>query len=71
MARTTLSARGERVDFDLIEIKEQIARSQMTVEVNTVSDFIDQKFDIETAIAKESPDSPLAAAAALVKPKKE
>lgn len=40
----TLSARGERVDFDLMKIKEQIAAAPKTITVKAREDFIDQKF---------------------------
>ena len=40
----TLSVRGERVDFDLIKIKEQIASAPKTITVTAREDFIDQKF---------------------------
>jgi hypothetical protein len=38
-----LSARGERVDFDLIKIKQQIAAAPKAVTVKAREDFIDQK----------------------------
>ena len=40
----TLSVRGERVDFDLMKIKEQIAAAPKTITVTAREDFIDQKF---------------------------
>lgn len=39
-----LSARGERVDFDLLKIKQQIAAAPKTTTVKAREDFIDQKF---------------------------
>jgi ribosomal protein S17 len=39
-----LSARGERVDFDLMKIKQQIAAAPKAVTVKAREDFIDQKF---------------------------
>lgn len=39
-----LSARGERVDFDLLKIKQQIASAPKTTTVKAREDFIDQKF---------------------------
>ncbi|PPD53418.1 MAG: hypothetical protein CTY12_04880 [Methylotenera sp.] len=36
-----LSARGERVDFDLLKIKQQIAAAPKTVNVTAREDFID------------------------------
>jgi len=39
-----LSARGERVDFDLIKIKQQMATAPKAVTVKAREDFIDQKF---------------------------
>lgn len=38
------SARGERVDFNLIKIKQQMASAPKTVTVKAREDFIDQKF---------------------------
>jgi hypothetical protein len=38
-----LSARGERVDFDLMKIKQQIAAAPKAVTVKAREDFIDQK----------------------------
>lgn len=42
--RGVLSARGERVDFDLMKIKQQIAAAPKAVTVKAREDFIDQKF---------------------------
>lgn len=39
-----MSARGERVDFDLLKIKQQIAAAPKTTTVKAREDFIDQKF---------------------------
>lgn len=39
-----LSVRGERVDFDLMKIKAQIATAPKAVTVTAREDFIDQKF---------------------------
>lgn len=39
-----LSARGERVDFDLLKIKQQIASAPKATTVKAREDFIDQKF---------------------------
>ena len=38
-----LSARGTRVDFDLLKIKEQIAAAPKTVNVTAREDFIDNR----------------------------
>lgn len=38
-----LSARGERVDFDLLKIKQQIAAAPKTVNVTAREDFIDSR----------------------------
>lgn len=39
-----LSARGERVDFDLLKIKQQIASAPKATTVAAREDFIDKKF---------------------------
>lgn len=43
-AKGVISARGERVDFDLLKIKEQIASAPKATVVRAREDFIDQKF---------------------------
>lgn len=43
MTKKTRSARGEMVDFDLIQIKTQIASTPKTVDVKKREDFIDRK----------------------------
>ena len=43
MARKTKSALGEEVDFDLIDIKSQIAAAPKTVEVTAREDYVDKK----------------------------
>ncbi|MGZ8924292.1 MAG: hypothetical protein ACXW2E_00280 [Nitrososphaeraceae archaeon] len=40
-----LSAKGERVNFDLLRIKDQIGVAQKTTEVKAREDFIDKKFN--------------------------
>lgn len=44
MSRTTRSARGERVDFDLLKIKQQIASAPKPTDVKVRETFIDTKF---------------------------
>lgn len=55
--RRTVSARGVLVDFDLMDIKSQIAASPRPVEVKAREDFIDRKLrrrmKKSTAVATE------------------
>jgi hypothetical protein len=44
MGRAVRSARGEKVDFDLLKIKQQIASAPKTTDVKARENFIDQKF---------------------------
>jgi hypothetical protein len=44
MGRAVKSARGEKVDFDLLKIKQQIASAPKTTDVKARESFIDQKF---------------------------
>lgn len=44
MGRAVKSAKGERVDFDLLKIKQQIASAPKTTDVKARESFIDQKF---------------------------
>jgi hypothetical protein len=44
MGHTVKSARGVKVDFDLLKIKEQIAAAPKTTDVKARESFIDQKF---------------------------
>lgn len=39
-----LSAKGERVDFDLLKIKQQIASAPKATTVKAREDFVDRKF---------------------------
>lgn len=43
MGKKTRSARGEIVDFDLLEIKQQIASAPKAVDIKKREDFIDRK----------------------------
>ncbi len=43
MGKKVRSARGEMVDFDLLKIKEQIASTPKTVDVQAREAFIDKK----------------------------
>lgn len=45
MAKTVRSARGQLVNFDVLEIKQQMASAPKPVEVAVREDFIDQKFN--------------------------
>ena len=44
MEKGVLSAKGVRVDFDLLRIKEQIVSAPKTTTVKAREDFIDKKF---------------------------
>jgi hypothetical protein len=43
MARKTKSARGEAVDFDILDIKAQMATAPKTVDVTAREDYVDKK----------------------------
>lgn len=45
MGKMVRSARGQMVDFDVLEIKQQMASAPKPVEVAVREDFIDQKFN--------------------------
>ncbi len=44
MPNIVRSARGEKVDFDKLKIKQQLASAPKTTEVRARENFIDQKF---------------------------
>ena len=43
MSRIARSARGEIVDFDLLEIKQQIADAKNRIDVASVNDFVNHR----------------------------
>ena len=56
MSKKVRSAKGTEVDFDLLEIKSQIASSPKTIDVKKREDFIDRK--LRRKIKKITKDSP-------------
>lgn len=44
MSKTVKSARGENVNFDVLQIKDQMASAPKPTVVTAREDFIDQKF---------------------------
>lgn len=52
MARIVRSARGEAVDFDLIKIKDQLAKAKQSIDVAKRQVFIDNK---ESGLVKPAP----------------
>jgi hypothetical protein len=55
MARTTRSIKGEIVDFDLIQIKQQIASQPAPLNVKEREAFIDKKVRRRTKKSKVNP----------------
>lgn len=53
MSKSTRSARGQIVDFDLLSIKQQLATAPVPVGVNERRRFIDEKDGIRTKQVQE------------------
>jgi len=58
MSKKTRSAKGEEVDFDLLEIKAQIASAPKTINVKKREDFIDKKMRrrLKKIVKNDQPD---------------
>jgi len=59
MPRVTCSAKGENVDFDMLRIKEQMAKAPKSTTVKAREDFVDQKFKRRLKRLKQTAIAPI------------
>jgi hypothetical protein len=62
MSKEARSARGQRVNFDLLKIKQQLATQPVSVGVNNRRKFIDEKDGVKSRVQENYIDPPTDAA---------
>lgn len=65
MSKSARSARGQRVDFDLLAIKQQLATAVVPVGVDDRRRFIDEKDGIRVKQVQEQPEPVVSSALAM------